>query len=145
LGRYTHRVAISNHRLLSLENGQVTFSYNNRNTGKTEKTTISAVEFIRRFLLHVLPVGFMRIRHFGLFANRYKKDNLMFCRKCLGLSADLPEVIEKSVREMMEKLTGKDIMKCPFCGQGTMYVVDDLPRHKGPSGFEILHPAGTCI
>jgi hypothetical protein len=145
LGRYTHRVAISNNRILALENGQVTFAYKNRKTGETEKITIGAVEFIRRFLLHVLPRGFMRIRHFGLFANRYKKDNLMFCRKCLGLSADLPEVVQKSVQEMMEKLTGENIMKCPFCGKGTMHVVDDLPGHKGPSGFEILHPIGTCI
>jgi len=145
LGRYTHRVAISNHRIVSLADGKVTFSYKNRKTNTTKQATIGAVEFIRRFLLHVLPRGFMRIRHFGLFANRYKKDNLMFCRKCMGLSADLPEVVEKSVQEMMENLIGKDIMKCPFCRKGTMHVVDDIPRHTGPSGFEILHPPGTCI
>lgn len=142
LGRYTHRVAISNNRIVSLENGRVTFSYKNRDTNETEQTTIGAVEFIRRFLLHVLPRGFMRIRHFGLFANRYKKENVGFCRKHLGLSSDLPEIVKKSVEEMMLKLTGKNMMQCPFCGKGTMRVVEKIPKGSGPSGFEILHPKG---
>jgi len=142
LGRYTHRVAISNNRIISLENGQVTFTYKNRDTNTTEQTTIDAVEFIRRFLLHVLPKGFMRIRYFGLFANRYKKDNIVSCRKHLGLSEELPEVVEASVQEMMLKLTGINIMQCPFCGKGTMHAVDEIPERSGPSGFEILHPTG---
>jgi len=80
LARYTHRIAISNNRLLSLEDGKVTFTYKNRDTEQTEQATIDAVEFIRRFLLHVLPKGFMRIRHYGLFANRCKRENVRRCR-----------------------------------------------------------------
>ena len=91
LARYTHRVAIANNRILSLENGNVTLAYKNRVSGQTEQTTIDAVEFIRRFLLHVLPKGFMRIRHYGLFANRCKRENIRRCRELLGLSRDLPE------------------------------------------------------
>ncbi len=75
LGRYTHRVAISNHRIVSLVDGNVTFTIKNRDTGRIERETITAVEFIRRFFLHVLPKRFMRIRHYGFLANRVKKEN----------------------------------------------------------------------
>ena len=142
LARYTHRIAISNNRLLSLEDGKVTFTYKNRDTGQTEQTTIDAVEFIRRFLLHVLPKGFMRIRHYGLFANRCKGENVRRCRELLGLSRELPEVVNQSVQEMMLKLTGKDITLCPCCGKGTMRSVCLIPEGSGPSGYEILHPSG---
>jgi hypothetical protein len=142
LARYTHRVAIANHRILSLENGKVTFAYKNRDTGQTEHTTIEAVEFIRRFLLHVLPKGFMRIRHYGLFANRCKGENVRRCRELLGLSRDLSEAVNQSVQEVMLKLTGKDITLCPCCGKGTMRSVGLIPEGAGPSGFEILHPPG---
>jgi len=76
LGRYTHRVAISNHRIVSVKDGKVTFKYKNRKTNQTMLCTITAIEFIRRFLLHTLPIGFMRIRHFGFLANRHKTENL---------------------------------------------------------------------
>ena len=111
LGRYTHRVAISNDRILSLEDGKVTFTYKNRDTGKREDTILYAVEFIRRFLLHILPKGFVRIRHYGFLANRCKKENIKKCRELLGLSSELPERIEKSVQEIMLHLTGIDIQR----------------------------------
>jgi hypothetical protein len=76
LGRYTHRVAISNHRIISVDDGKVTFKYKNRKTNQTVSCTITAVEFIRRFLLHSLPIGFMRIRHFGFLSNRQKSENI---------------------------------------------------------------------
>ncbi len=142
LARYTHRVAISNNRILSLEDGKVTFAYKNRDTGQTEQTTIDAVEFIRRFLLHVLPKGFMRIRHYGLFANRCKRENIRRCRELLGLSRELPEVVNQSVQEMMQKLIGKDITLCPCCGKGKMRQVCLIPEGSGPSGYDILHPSG---
>jgi len=142
LARYTHRVAISNNRILSLENGKVTLVHKNRDSGQTKQTTINAVEFIRRFLLHVLPKGFMRIRHYGLFANRCKRENVRRCRELLGLSRDLPEAVKQSVQEMMLKLTGKNILLCPCCGKGTMLSVGMIPKESGPSGFEILHPPG---
>lgn len=85
LGRYTHWVAISNHRILSLQNGKVTFTYRDRKDKDKKKTEeIPAEEFIRRFLLHVLPSGFMRIRSFGFLANRSKKENIARCRELLG-------------------------------------------------------------
>ena len=90
LARYTHRLAIANNRILSLEDGNVTLAYKDRDRGQTKQTTIDAVKFIRRFLLHVLPKGFMRIRHYGLFANRCKRENVRRCLELLGLSKDLP-------------------------------------------------------
>ena len=91
LGRYTHRVALSNDRILQVENGQVTLSYRDRKDRDQKKTiTLEAQEFIRRFLLHVLPDGFMRIRHFGFLANRSKKQTLAQCRKLLDLDPPLP-------------------------------------------------------
>ncbi len=141
VGRYTHRVAISNNRIVSLENGRVTFTYKNRQTGKSEKITIDAVEFIRRFLLHSLPKGFMRIRHYGFLANRCKKDNIGKCRNSLGLSPELPKIAEKSVQEMMLLLTGRDITRCPCCGKGTMIKVKKILKMTGDDPFDMIHPA----
>ena len=115
LGRYTHRVAISNHRLLARENGQILFAYRDRTDGDRKKTTSLPVnQFIGRFLLHVLPSGFMRIRHYGLLANRAKKECLARCREQLQASA--PEPTEpKTVADWMRELTGVDITRCPHC------------------------------
>lgn len=140
LGSYTHRVAISNNRILSIDNGRVRFGYKNRQTGKTDNETIDAVEFIRRFLLHVLPKRFMRIRHYGFLANRYKKNNVKLCRKFLGRCADLPQIVKESIHQIMLRLTGVDIARCPCCKKGTMMVVASIPKGSGPSGFDILHP-----
>ena len=86
-------------------------------------------EFIRRFLLHVLPNGFMRIRHFGFLANRAKKHALPLCRKLLGLNPALPEIPEKSSQDLLLELTGIDLSRCPSCKQGTMLIVAKLlPR-----------------
>jgi hypothetical protein len=139
LGRYTHRVALSNDRILSLEQGKVTFTYKNRDTGGREKTILDAVEFIRRFLLHILPKGFMRIRHYGFLANRCKKENIKKCRKLLGLSLELPERVEKSVQEIMLHLTGVDITRCPICKRGTMRVIAEIPKQIDQSAFNIIH------
>ena len=116
LGRYTHRVAISNHRLLSCDDGQVRFTYRDRSNGDRRKiASLSAEEFLRRFLLHVLPPGFMRIRHYGFLANRAKRNCLAQCREQLGAPA--PEPAEaKTVAEWIRDLTGIDITHCPHCG-----------------------------
>ena len=129
LGRYTHRVALSNERILSVQNGQVTLSYRDRKDGN-RKTTIplEAQEFIRRFLLHVLPDGFMRIRHFGFLANRAKKHALPQCRKLLGLSAALPELPKKSAHDLLLELSGIDLSRCPRCQKGTLIVIGELPK-----------------
>jgi hypothetical protein len=116
LGRYTHRVAISNHRLLACENGQVHFAYRDRADGDRKKTASLSVEtFIGRFLLHVLPPGFMRIRHYGFLANRAKKTGLAQCREQLHASAPKP-LEPKTVADWMLELTGVDVTRCPHCG-----------------------------
>jgi len=128
LGRYTHRVALSNHRILAVKDGHVTFLYRDRKDGDQLKSmTLPAMEFIRRFLLHILPDGFMRIRHFGFLANRSKKQNLGRCRQILGLSPELPQPTEKTSRQQLLELTGFDWFQCPCCKQGTMIVIAQLP------------------
>jgi hypothetical protein len=137
LGRYTHRVAISNHRLLSCDNQQVKFSYRDRADGDRRKTTaLPAEEFIGRFLLHVLPPGFMRIRHYGFLANRAKKACLAQCRE--QLQTPVPEPAEpKTAADWMLALTGVDIRRCPHCGAPLQR--DEFPprlaalSHSGPS------------
>ena len=90
--------------------------------------TLDAQEFIRRFLLHVLPDGFMRIRHFGFLANRSKKQALPQCRKLLGLNPALPGIPKRSAHDLLLELTGIDLSRCPRCQKGTMIVVAELPR-----------------
>ncbi len=133
VGRYTHRVAISNNRLLDMENGQVRFQWKDyRDDAKIKTMTLSADEFIRRFLLHVLPNGFQRIRYYGLLGNRYRKDKLAQCRRLLGMSAPSaqtnPSTAEKDYRDRYEELTGNSLHQCPRCQQGRMLVVEILPR-----------------
>lgn len=128
LGRYTHRVAISNNRILSLDQGCVTFSYRDRrNANRLRSTTLESDEFIRRFLLHVLPDGFMRVRHFGFLANRSKKQNLAQCRELLGVKPQPPPTLKKTARQMMLEVTGFDLALCPECGVGTLIVIGQLP------------------
>ena len=116
LGRYTHRVAISNHRLLSLKNGQVEFAYRDRRDGDRKKTMqLPAEEFIHRFLKHTLPNRFMRIRHYGLLANRSKKERLARCRELLGTSSPEPKE-PKTLADWILLWTGKDVTHCPNCG-----------------------------
>src|SRR6267142_5391 len=129
LGRYTHRVALSNDRILNVQNGQVTLSYRDRKDGDRKKTLpLDAHEFIRRFLLHVLPEGFMRIRHFVFLANRSNKQALTQCRKLLKLDAALPQSPNQSAIDLLREITGVDLSRCPCCHKGTMIVVGELPR-----------------
>ena len=128
LGRYTHRVALSNDRILNMQNGQVTFSYRDRKDRDRQKTMmLDAQEFIRRFLLHVLPDSFMRIRHFGFLANRSKKQALAQCRKLLDLDPALPQSPQHSAKDLLLKITGIDLSRCPCCHEGTLITVGDLP------------------
>jgi hypothetical protein len=127
LGRYTHRVALSNDRILSAHNGEVTFSYRNRKDQDRKKTmTLDAHEFIRRFLLHVIPKGFMRVRHFGFLANR-SKSLLSKCRQLLDLGPTVPTLPQRSVHQLMLQLTGIDITRCPLCQKGTLVFLANLP------------------
>ena len=131
VGRYTHRVAISNNRLQDIENGQVCFEWKDYRTGGQVKTmTLSADEFIRRFLLHVLPDGFQRIRYYGFLGNRYRKQKLEQCRRLLGMPsrADPTNTAEKEYQDRYEELTGISLRQCPECKQGRMVMVEILPR-----------------
>ena len=131
VGRYTHRVAISNNRLLDIENGQVCFEWKDyRAGGKVKMMTLSADEFIRRFLLHVLPDGFQRIRYYGFLGNRHRKQKLDQCRRLLGMPnpADPTNIAEKDYRDRYEELTGISLRQCPECQHGHMVMVEILPR-----------------
>ncbi len=132
LGAYTHRIAISNPRILGLENQRVTFRY--RDSADREKQKILRLdvsEFIRRFLLHVLPKGFVRIRHYGLLANRTRKKKIARCRELLSAPAPAPQpqpLVKEPVAEKLLRLTGVDLHCCPACHQGRMVVVAQVDR-----------------
>jgi hypothetical protein len=131
LGRYTQRVALSNDRILAVaetaEGPRVTFAYRDRKHGNRARTmTLQADEFIRRFLLHVLPNGFMRIRHFGFLANRSRKLKLGRCRELLNLEPPSPPA-RKSARQLMLEVTGLDLALCPACHLGTLVILAHLP------------------
>lgn len=132
LGRYVHRVAISNNRLISLNEETVTFSYRDRTDNDTLKEkTISANEFIRRFLYHVMPKDFMRIRFYGFLANRCKKENLKTIRSLLGVKPPTVQV-KQSWQEIMKQITGTDMTRCPCCQNGTMTSIAEIePLNKG--------------
>jgi len=132
LGRYTHRIALSNDRILAVQNGQVSFSYRDRkDNNRLKSKTLDAEEFICRFLLHVLPEGFMRIRHFGFLANRSKKQMLLQCRKLLDLDPTLPEMPKRSAQDLLQELTGIDLSRCPRCHNKTLIVIKELPPLSG--------------
>ncbi len=143
LGRYTHRVAISNHRLLALQDGQVTFSWKDyargnagpptaqRRWGASQQRpmTLKTDEFIRRFLLHVLPRGFQRIRQFGFLANRQRRHKLTRCRTLLSDPAG-PTVtnqpLPRDYQSLYETVTGQSLKQCPACRSGTMKLTERL-------------------
>jgi Putative transposase/Transposase zinc-binding domain len=127
LGRYTHRVAITNSRLISLEQGRVSFRWKDyRQGGETKLMTLSAQEFIRRFLLHALPDGFQRIRHYGLLANGHRAAKLELCRTLLAAPPPPASSARRDYREQYRQLTGKDLDICPHCG-GHMVRIGPLP------------------
>jgi hypothetical protein len=131
LARYTHRVAIANSRIRVIKDGMVTFTAKNRKKNKTESVTITAVEFIRRFLLHSLPKGFVRVRYYGYLSNRNRSANLNTIRQLMGLSPS-PAKEMASFGEMMRKLTGIDITTCPCCNKGRMQLVVEIPNRRAP-------------
>ncbi len=139
VARYTHRVAIANHRIVSLQNGQVTFTYKNRKTKNIQQTTINAVEFIRRFLLHALPPAFVKIRHYGFLANRNRTKNLAKIRQLHGLP-ETEKNAQKSVQEMMLTLNGIDINQCPCCEKGKMQIIAQIPQGTGLCANDIIRP-----
>jgi hypothetical protein len=145
LARYTHRAAISNARLLDFENGMVRFRYKDYAHGNRKRVmTLTAIEFVRRLLLHVLPTGFVRIRHYGILSNRHRQKKLELCRRLLESSKtaepELPEEM-KDHRENPSSVTPTRV--CPVCGAGRMIVIRELSpmpagqeTHKG-TGFSV--------
>ncbi|WP_434032746.1 IS91 family transposase [Cupriavidus sp. a3] len=129
LGRYMHRVAISNNRLLELTEEHVTFRWKDyRHPGEPHAMSLPAHEFIRRFLMHVLPRGFQRIRHYGLLSNRSRERGLADCRRLLE-APSLREVRllpQSDYRDRYEKLTGRSLYDCPVCARGRMFCIERL-------------------
>lgn len=120
LGRYTHRVAISNNRILKLENGQVSFKWRDyKDSNKWKVMSLSAVEFIRRFLMHILPQRFMKIRHYGILGNRNKTEKLNLCKKLTN--TPIVQKVKISALELIQKLLGRDVSKCSVCGESKLF------------------------
>jgi hypothetical protein len=126
VARYTHRVAISNNRLLNIDDHKVQFRWKDYRDGNRQKTmTLDADEFIRRFLLHVLPDGFQRIRYYGFLANRYRAEKLALCRQLMQMPPPTPNrEVKNDYRDRYEALTGISLKTCPLCRCGTMVVVE---------------------
>ena len=117
LGKYTHRIAISNHRIIHMDNENVTFSVKDyRKEGQWKELTISGIEFIRRFLMHVPPRRFVRIRHYGLLCSRSKHKKLTLCRNLLGCKKYLSKLRDKEMPEILKQLYGINIYVCKSCG-----------------------------
>ena len=145
LGRYAYRVAISNHRLLSMNDGYVAFRYKDYRRGRSDRLMrLPATEFIRRFLLHILPKRFVRIRHYGLLANRTRKENLTLCRRLLAPAdqahpaGDLhsPTAPASSVEIASCECSSHTIVnRCPACEKGLMLLVAELPPSRAGPNF----------
>jgi hypothetical protein len=146
LARYTHRVAISNHRLVALQDGQVTFRFKDHKRGGQLRTqTLDAIEFLRRYCLHILPKGLHKIRYFGFLANRHRQKKLAQCRTLLGQSADARVMNEMAVGAGTSEPDRKDLRlepgdACPVCHQGRMQLVETYHRHRAAQDLSVAVP-----
>ena len=133
LGRYTHRVAISNRRLLALENGQVSFEWKDyRDANRLKVMTVPAEEFIRLFLQHVVPPGLQRIRYYGFLANCHRQAKLTLCRQLLATACSqlLPQPAD--CRDLLAALTRSNLRLCPQCGKAILIRTQFFPPCHGP-------------
>jgi hypothetical protein len=134
LGRYTHKIAISNYRLLKLSEGMVTFSYRDRAAGDIKKVmSLPVKEFLLRFKQHILPGGFVKIRHYGLFSTRVKKEKLARVRNALG-QKQKEKKKKRSLAEVILETTQENIHRCKSCREGTMVIIKVLPKVRGSPG-----------
>jgi hypothetical protein len=138
LGRYTHRIAIGNERLVALQKGKVTFRYRDRRRDNARcLMTLEARDFIHRFLLHVLPRGFVRVRHYGFQANGRRRQLIARARQLLADPAPpIPQPIRESWQDLFRRLTGRDPLRCPSCKEGVLRIVSAWtalePHPRGP-------------
>ena len=140
VGRYTHRVAISNHRIVSMDDSKVTFKWRDyKDNNKNKLMTVTAGEFIRRFLLHILPNKFVKIRHYGFLSNRNRKEKIGLCKKLIAIVINkkyiepLTQYQKLNAYEFMLKIKGIDITVCPCCGSGKMITKSEmLPKNCSP-------------
>ncbi len=131
LGRYTHKIAISNHRLLDVNDQTVSFGYKDyREGGKQKVATLSGVEFLRRFALHILPCGFVRIRHYGFLASRNKPVELNIAKK--QLKQPQWEKVQYSWQQIAEKKLNINPLLCPCCNKETLVIVKLMAPQRGP-------------
>jgi hypothetical protein len=141
LGRYTHRIAISNNRILAIRDGTVSFLWRDYADNNHLKTmTLKAGEFIRRFLLHVLPARYVRIRHFGLLANRRRKDNIALCSEYLGTGKTVTKekIKQETWQEQLLRICGIDVTICPVCQKGRMSRIARLLPYRCNSPPELF-------
>jgi hypothetical protein len=136
LARYTHRVAISNQRLVSLESGRVTFRWKNYARASESATmTLPAAEFIRRFLLHVLPNGFVRVRHFGFLANRCRSHSVLLCRKLLAARSSGPPEFDSRHDSRLNEREADTVDRCPHCKAGSMRMIEIVIPRAGAAAW----------
>ena len=137
LGQYTHRIAISNQRIQKIDNNRVSFYYKDyKDQSKRKIVSLTGVEFLRRFCMHILPKGFVKIRYYGILSNRYSKQTAMYRKPQIQIPNETPE-------QRMFRLTGMDIYQCPFCKKGKMHIVEIIPRIRSPAAF--LRPRSKNI
>jgi ribosomal protein L37AE/L43A len=142
LARYTHRAAISNRRLVEFADGRVTFRWKDyAHGGRRGTMTLDAVEFVRRFLMHVLPTGFVRVRHYGLLANRHRQEKLARCRELLGMTvpeqAELAPADSDPIPPPVHEATVTATRVCPRCGAGRMVVIAEFPPSTPVEGIAV--------
>jgi len=131
LGQYTHRVAITNQRIISIDDDGVTFMHKDyTDKAKQKPITLTGVEFLRRFCLHILPHRFVKIRRYGIYSSR---------ARALKMKANPKMIINQrkveTVQQRIQRLTGFDVYQCPLCKQGFMHTLEEMPRARSPSGF----------
>ena len=133
LGRYTHRIALSNSRIVAMDEDTVTITVKDRKyNNQTKKLALTGIEFIRRFFMHVLPKGFVKIRHYGLLSNRNKKTKLELSRKLTGSPIYQAKFEGLTTTEILSLLTGKAVTLCPVCAKGKLKLVYSLLRGSSP-------------
>jgi len=133
LGQYTNRVAITNNRILNIDAENVIFRYKDyKDNGKQKVMRLSGIEFLRRFCMHILPKGFVKIRYYGILSNRYSKYTAMYRKSQTSKHDETPI-------QRIKRLLGFDVRKCPFCKTGTMHKIEIIPRIRSPTGFLIAN------